>query len=191
MHLRPRYPIRTARLALRPFVADDLEALLDLESREDVVRYLPWGLLDREGADALLARRLRQTAIDGDDTAIILAVTIPPGDRAVGEVMLRLGSAAHRQGEIGWTLHPDVQGRGYATEAAAEMLRLGFDGLGLHRITADADPRNLASVRLMERLGMRYEATQRGVAYEKGEWVDEIVYAMLEDEWRSLRSEVP
>jgi RimJ/RimL family protein N-acetyltransferase len=99
--------------------------------------------------------------------------------------MLRLTSAASRQGEIGWSIHPDMQGRGYATEAAREMLRLGFDGLGLHRIMADSDPRNAASIKVMEKLGMRREAHHVDSMFLKGEWVGAVVGAMLESEWRS------
>jgi RimJ/RimL family protein N-acetyltransferase len=185
MELRPTYPIRAERLALRPFVESDLEAVLDLESREDVVRYLMWPPMDREAAAAFVTKRLGQTAIDGEGTGILLAATIPPDDRFIGEFMLRLTSEANRQGEIGWTIHPDVAGRGYATEGAREMLRLGFEDLGLHRIVADADPRNGASLRIMQKLGMRLEAEHRDTLLVKGEWVGATIYAMLEDEWRS------
>jgi RimJ/RimL family protein N-acetyltransferase len=166
-------------------VPSDLDAILDVQARVDVVRYLMWGPMDRGAAIGLLKRRLKQVAIDGDDSAIILAATVAPDDRPVGEFMLKVSSAAHRQGEIGWLLHPDAQGRGYATEGAREMLRLGFDELRLHRIVADADPRNEASLRVMARLGMRPEAEHRESLYVKGEWVGAAVYAILEDEWRS------
>jgi RimJ/RimL family protein N-acetyltransferase len=186
---RPEYPIRTTRLALRPFVASDVEAMLDLESREDVVQHLPWGVMDRAAAEAQVARRVTQTAITGDHTAIVLAATIPPDDRMIGEFMLQLSSERNRSGEIGWTLHPDVQGHGYALEASRELLRLGFEDLGLHRIMAAADPRNVASTRLMERLGMSREGVFRHVMF-KGEWLDDVIYSILEGEWRALgRSE--
>jgi RimJ/RimL family protein N-acetyltransferase len=67
------------------------------------------------------------------------------------------------------------------------MLRLGFDELGLHRIFAGCDPRNTGSLRVMDRLGMRREAEFLENEYLKGEWVDEIVWAMLESEWRGQR----
>jgi RimJ/RimL family protein N-acetyltransferase len=187
--LRPAFPIRTERLILRPFVQSDFDVVFDMQSRPEVVQYLMWDVMDREAVQTFLERRLRQTAIEADDAAIVLAATIPPSDRVIGEFMLRLTSSRHRQGEIGWSLHPDAQGHGYATEAARELLRLGFEELGLHRIAADADPRNTGSVRIMERLGMRHEADFRDVFFLKGEWVDEIHYAILEDEWRALRAE--
>lgn len=185
VELRPAYPIRTKRLVLRPYLESDLEAVLDVESREDVVRYLRWGPMDREAAVAYLERRMAQTEIDGSTGAIIVAASIWPDDRVIGEFMLKLIDEMSRQGEIGWTVHPDVQGRGYAGEGAREMLRLGFDDLGLHRIIAEADPRNEASLRLMDRLGMRREAEFRDAEFIKGEWVGATVCAILEDEWRA------
>jgi RimJ/RimL family protein N-acetyltransferase len=185
--LRPEFPITTERLVLRPFAESDFDVLFDMESRPEVVRYLMWDVMDRDAVRTLLERRLRQGQIDGDDTALVLVATIPPSDRMIGEFMLRLTSERHRQGEIGWSLHPDAQGHGYATEAARELLRLGFEELGLHRIAADADPRNTGSLRIMERVGMRREADYVDAFYLKGEWVGETHYAILEDEWRALQ----
>ena len=116
---------------------------------------------------------------------MVFAATIPPDDRLIGEFMLRVTDEANRQGEIGWTIHPDQQGHGYATEGAREMLRLGFDELGLHRIVGRRGPAERGSLRIMEKLGMRLEAEHRDTLFLKGEWVGATVYAMLEDEWRS------
>ena len=181
--LRPAYPIRTERLVLRPIVASDFDALLDMQSRPELVRYLMWDVMDRDAVAVFLERRVRQTAIDGDDTAIVLAATIPPSDRVMGEFMIRLTSARHRQGEIGWSLHPDAQGHGYATEAARELLRLGFEELGMHRIIGRLDARNTASANLLKRLGLRQEAHFVKNEFLKGEWTDELVFAMLAEEW--------
>jgi RimJ/RimL family protein N-acetyltransferase len=66
-----------------------------------------------------------------------------------------------------------------------ELLRIGFEEAGLHRITANADARNAASVRVMEKIGMRREAHFVQGSFEKGEWVDEVEYAILAAEWRA------
>ncbi len=184
LQLRPAYPIRTERLLLRPFVESDLDAILDLESRPDVVHYLPWDVMDRDAAAAHLVKRLGQGAIDETSSAMVLAAVVPPDDRLIAEFMLRVTDEASRRGEIGWTVHPDAQGLGYATEGARAMLRLGFQDLGLHRIHAGADSRNAASLRVMDKLGMRREAEFREYELAKGEWVDETIYAILESEWR-------
>jgi RimJ/RimL family protein N-acetyltransferase len=93
-------------------------------------------------------------------------------------------SAEHRQGEVGYILHPAHERRGYATEGARAMLALGFDGLGLHRIYGRIDARNAASARVLERLGMRREAHLVENEWVKGEWQSELVYAILAREWR-------
>jgi RimJ/RimL family protein N-acetyltransferase len=180
-------PLTTARLTLRTYEAGDLAAIHALFSREDVCRYLPWAPMDLGQATAKLAQRMTQDHLEADGDPLVLAVVDRETGRTIGELMLKVTNFASRQGEIGWSFHPDVHGRGFATEGAAEMLRLGFDVVGLHRIHAGADARNEASVRVMERLGMRREAHFVDSGLVKGEWASEIVYALLESEWRARR----
>ncbi|HEV2087597.1 MAG TPA: GNAT family protein [Cryptosporangiaceae bacterium] len=181
--LRPEYPIVTARLLLRPFGGDDLDDLYAYQSRPDVVRYLYWQLRDRAQSAEALGQKIRQAAIEEPGESLVLAVVRPEIGRVIGEVNLMWRSRDHRQGEFGFVLHPDHQGSGLATEAARVMLDLGFGRLGLHRIEGRCDVRNTPSVRLMERLGMRREAHFVHNEMFKGEWGDEYVYAMLDDEW--------
>ena len=96
-------------------------------------------------------------------------------------------SREHRGGEIGYVFNPDHQGHGYATEAARALLDLAFDGLGLHRVVARIDARNDASAAVLRRLGLRQEAYLRENEWFKGEWTDEIDFAILESEWRATR----
>jgi RimJ/RimL family protein N-acetyltransferase len=84
-------------------------------------------------------------------------------------------------------LHPDHQGHGYATEAAAAILELAFGTYGLHRVYGCVEPRNTASARVLERLGMRKEAQLVENGWGKGEWRSEAVYAILAREWRAAR----
>jgi RimJ/RimL family protein N-acetyltransferase len=179
------FPITTSRLCLRPYVPDDLAFLHSMFGRDDVCRYLPWTPMDLEQARAKLEQRVRQTHVETDGDPLVLVAVEIDTERAVGEFMLRLKSLESRQAEIGWSLHPDAQGRGLATEGARELLRIGFDELGLHRIVAGCDSRNTASLRVMERLGMRREAEFVDYEYFKGDWASEIVCAMLESEWRA------
>jgi RimJ/RimL family protein N-acetyltransferase len=182
----PTLPIETERLRIRAYTADDLDAVLGMFGREDVSRYLNWEPMDGERATALLGRRIGQASMEKAGEGLGLALEERASGRFVGEVILRWLSEESRQGEIGWSLHPDAQGKGYATEAARELLRLGFEELGLHRIIAECDPRNEASIRVMERLGMRREANLVDSVWLKGEWVGSIVYAILEGEWGGL-----
>lgn len=82
-------------------------------------------------------------------------------------------------------MHKDFQGNGYATEALRAMVNFIFLGLNKHRVVASVDPRNTASIGLIERLGFRKEAHHKESYYLRGEWVDDIIYALLRCEWNS------
>ena len=183
--LQPAYPIRTARLSLRPFSAGDLDDLYAYESRPEVARYLLWDARDRSQVAEALARKSRQGALSAEGQSLVLAVVYRDAGRVIGEVMLEWLSRKHQQGEIGFVFNPEYHGRGLAGEAARVVLALGFDGLGLHRIIGRCDARNGRSARLMERLGMRREAHFVHNEIFKGEWADQLVYAVLDHEWRA------
>jgi len=178
------HPIETGRLILRPFCAADLDDLYAYHSRPEVTRYLYWDPRDRVQAAEALSRKLSQGRLDAEGEHLVLAVVRRDVGRVIGEVNLLWVSRRHRQGEIGFVFNPDHQGAGLATEAARALLGLGFDDLGLHRIVGRCLAGNLPSARLMERLGMRQEAHHVHCELFKGEWGDELVYAMLENEWR-------
>lgn len=181
--LQPRYPITTERLLLRPFTPADLDAVHAYESRPDVARYLYWEPRDRDTSRTFLDKKTTRTALRDEGDALDLAVTLPRTGDVIGSVLLIWTSKQHRQGEIGYILHPDHHGHGYAAEAARAMLHLGFTGLGLHRITGRLDARNTASARVLEKLRMRREATLIDNEYVKGEWASEAIYAILDTEW--------
>lgn len=181
--LRPTFPIVTERLLLRPFGPADLDALHAIQSRSDVTRFLYWEARSREEVQAELDVRARRTGLEVEGDRLVLALELRDSDELIGDVNLQWLSSEHRQGEIGFVLHPDHHGRGYAAEAALVLLALGFDELGLHRIIGRCDGRNDASARLLEKLGMRQEAHLRENEIVKGEWTDELVYAMLDREW--------
>jgi RimJ/RimL family protein N-acetyltransferase len=183
--LDPRYPIETERLSLRPFRASDLEVLHRLQSLPEVVRYLLWDARSRSEVEAVLEQRTRQTRIAAEGDKLVLAVTMHNGGALIGDVNLQWLSTHHQQGEIGFVFLPEYHGHGYASEAAAAMLALGFNRLGLHRIIGRCDARNTASARLMVRLGLRREAHLRENEIFKGEWADECIFAMLASEWRT------
>lgn len=183
--------IVTERLVLRPYTLDDLEDLYSIQSRPDVVRYLYWEVRGHDEVREVLERKIEQTRLAQDDDVLVLAVTMPGAEGTntgvIGEVVLWLRSIEHRQGEIGFVLHPDFQGRGFAAEAATAVLDLAFGTLKLHRVYGRTDGRNIASASLMRRLGMRQEAHFVHNEIFKGEWGDEVYFAILEDEWRARR----
>lgn len=178
-------PIVTKRLTLRLMTAGDLDDVVAYQGREDVCRYLLHGPRSREDLLPRIAEWGAATRVTRDDDYLQLAIQLER--RVIGHMYLQLASAENLQGEIGWTLHPDFFGRGYATEASRAILDLAFDTIGLHRMRAELDPRNDASIALSLRLGMRHEATFRQDLWSKGEWADTGVYAILAEEWAARK----
>lgn len=179
----PAFPIATERLLLRPFTAGDVGAFLAIYAPPDVSRFLYTEPLDAATAPAALEKRIGIPAFDGDGQSLNLAMIVSHTDDLVGNLTLFYRSHTHHQGEIGFVVRPDAQGQGFAREGARELLGLGFSHLGLHRITGQCDGRNTASASVMTHLGMRREAHLRENEFVKGEWTDELVFAVLASEW--------
>src|SRR6476661_5239574 len=168
------WPVRTARLSLRRTTPDDLEATWEYRGLAEVGRWLT--------SASSTIEEYRATFADPDRLAMLLVVELDGA--VIGDLMVKVGDA-WAQAEVGWALHPDHTGHGYATEAVRELLRVCFDELGLRRITADCFADNEVSWRLMERVGMRREIhTLQESLHRSGEWLDGLGYALLADEWR-------
>jgi RimJ/RimL family protein N-acetyltransferase len=189
--LRPRYPVRSGRLLLRPLAIGDVDALLAYRSREDVCRYVPFEPLSRDGVIERIGGQWARMELTDEGQWLTLGVQVGETGELAGDVGLCWRSRAHAGGELGYAFNPALGGRGYATEAADVMLRLGFEGLGLHRIVARMDERNEPSVRVARRLGMRQEARLVGNEFFKGEWSTELGFAMLAEEWYARQKEAP
>lgn len=179
-------PIETERLLLRPFVAEDFDAVFAMQSRPDVALYLLWDARGESEVRAALEKKIAGTSIRAEDDALFLAAVLRSTGELVGDVVLHWISGEHSTAEIGFIVHPDHQGHGYATEAARPLLKLAFEDLQAHRVIARAEPRNVASARVLQKLGMRQEAHLVENEYVKGEWQSELVYAMLDREWHTF-----
>ena len=183
--LRPDYPLRTERLILRPWSSRDLEPFYALHHDPQVSHYLVWVPTSRADAVVKLRRLARMRGIGPHRPHLRLAVVLPGDGRVIGDVNFELTSHRDLEGEMGYVIDPAYWGNGYATEAAGEMLRLAFEDLGLHRMMAACDARNVASARVMERLGMRREGHYLQKELMRGEWCDLLTYGILESEWRA------
>ena len=173
---------RTERLVLRPFRRGDEAAVLAYRQRADVCRYIPADPMTEAGAASFVTDRMNASRIAADGDRMVFAVDLD--GQVIGDVLVRVGQLSDRQAELGWVFNPEFHGQGYATEAARDLIALAFGPLRMHRVWAQLDPRNEASARVCERLGMRYEAHLRQDMWLKGEWTDSVIYAILESEWR-------
>ena len=180
---QPEWPLTTPRLLLRPHRREDLDDLVLFHGDPDVVRYTPWPVRDRDQTRATLEIKLGQDQLVPGQW-LVLAIERRDSGTVIGEVLLKWASETDRQGELGFALRADQHGQGLAREAAEAVLALGFEHVGLHRITAVCIAENIDSVRLLERLGMRLEGELHHSVHFKGEWADQRLYAMTEDEWR-------
>jgi RimJ/RimL family protein N-acetyltransferase len=149
-----------------------------------VTRWLPWPSRTPEQTRESLAMKIKATGIVADGDTFTPAIEVKASGELAGDVMIHAVSHEHRSGEIGYLLHPDHQGKGYMTEACRPMLELGFTCFGMRRIVGRLEPRNAASARVLERLGMRKEAHLVENEWLRGEWQSEAIYALLEREWR-------
>ena len=188
MRLAPTYPLRTDRLVLRPLTPDDVDAVHAYQSLTEVCAHLPYEPRSREEVEKRLTDPdYTRPVLEAEGQVLILAITLADTGELVGDALLFWHSELHRSGEVGYELHPDHWGRGYAPEAADAMLRLGFEELGLHRITARIDAENTASAAVLRKLGLRQEAVLVENEWFRGRWSDEIDFAILDREWRAAR----
>lgn len=181
--------ITTDRLLLRPFRASDFEAAHAYASVEEVTRYTSFGPNSPAETREFLARAEAEAA-EEPRQHYNFAITLRGEDHVIGGTGFRIDQPAHRGAELGYVLHHDYWGRGIATEAAAAVMRFGFESANLHRIIARCHPDNIGSARVMEKLGMRYEGRQRHVMWMKGAWWDFLVYSLLDFEWRERYSAI-
>jgi RimJ/RimL family protein N-acetyltransferase len=178
------WPITTERLSLRPAETRDAPATFAYRSQPEVAQWLTNFPQDPEAWEAGFGDRVSATLIVEQDGVVIgdlyLHVQDPWSQAEVRD------QAAGTMAEIGYVLDPAYAGRGYATEACREELRICFEDLGVRRVIAQCFADNEASWRLMERLGMRREQhTKKDSLHRNGEWLDGMMYALLEEEWRS------
>jgi len=174
-------PLHTSRLTLRLFERHDVDDVHAWMSHAETVRYMPFEprSLDEVAERISFFGSRHVVSLDGDS----LDLAIDLDGRVIGTIHFVLTSVEHRSAEIGWALNREFVGQGYAREAAAAMIDEAFGPLGLHRVFAQLDPRNAASIALCVRLGMRPEANHVEHIWLKGEWADTAIYGLLAREW--------
>ena len=171
--------IETTRLRLRRFQPEDAPALAAYRSDPAVARFQGWSAPVSAEAAAELVHRF--AAGDPERAGWFqYAVELKAEGRLIGDIGVNLHENL-RQAVLGFTLAPERQGQGYATEAVRAVLRDLFERHGLHRVSAECDARNLASARLLERVGFQQEGRRPANTWLKGEWTDDLLYGLLAD----------
>jgi RimJ/RimL family protein N-acetyltransferase len=179
----PRFDaIETQRLRIRRLTEEDIPNLLSYRNDPNVARYQSWEHIDEQEARALI-RDMEDVEPGMRGVYFQFAIALRTSDEIIGDAMLFVTADDNRLGEIGYSFARAHQGKGYAIESLHALLDYAFKELDLHRVTALVDTRNIPSIRLLERLGMRREGEFIENAWFKGEWCNEYLYAVLQREW--------
>lgn len=178
--------IKTDRLQIGPFEASDAEALFGYFSHESVARFHAWVPGSVDDARAFIERNAA-VAFNTNNTWSQLAIRSATTGELLGDLGVHFVGDDGQQVEIGFTISPAHQRRGYAREAVLALLDYLFTVSKKHRVFASVDPRNDASLALLRALPMRQEAHFRESLFWKGGWVDDIVFGMLRADWVTRR----
>jgi RimJ/RimL family protein N-acetyltransferase len=175
--------LETARLILRSFEQRDIQPFSAYRSDPDVAKYQGWQApFSLDQAANFVDEMMTRTPGDPGQWYQI-AFELKATGAMIGDCAFQRLAEDHMQAEIGFTLARSFQGHGYGVEAVGRLIDYLFGDLDLHRVRANCDPANLASSRLLERLGMRHEGRFVESLWFKGAWADEDWYAMLRQEW--------
>jgi ribosomal-protein-alanine N-acetyltransferase len=177
LRLNPFCPLSTSRLQLRKLSDADAAALLFLRSDEVVTRYIHQAKDQTEDAVRQLLQRLEGQLQTNE--SIMWGLSWLNDPTLLGTICLWNVVPAHHQAELGYALHPSCWGQGLMSEAVAEVLRYGFEEMGLHRIEAHVDPDNTASWQLLEKQGFAREGHLRENVHYQGRYFDTLMYSRL------------
>lgn len=180
------YPVALegVRIRLREVGPDDAAAALAWATDPQFFRYMAYTPVADQREEEEFLRGAEAQARARPRRQYHLGIVWSASDELIGMARLGVASAEQREGDMGYGIRLDRAGQGIATEAAALLLRFGFDTLGLHRIVAYHHPDNAASQRVLEKLGMQREGLLRENVFEHGTWRDSVVRSILEHEWR-------
>ena len=173
--------LTSEHIVLRPFEQEDWHAVYEWDADPDVVTYLTYSAASTQ--EEARAKILRYQAQADQEPRMQYAwvIALPQNNQAVGEIDLKL-RPDRLSATVAYRIHPDHRGRGYTTEALRSVMRFGFETLGLHRIKGTADSGNLASRRVLEKGGLRFEGVCRREGW-RGQPEDTAHYALLDREW--------
>ncbi len=174
--------LTTERLLLREFEDNDWRAVLQYQSNPEYLRYYHWSRRTEQDVRAFV-RMFINWSEEQPRKKFQLAIILKEENRLIGNCGIRKQTDLAQIAEIGYELDPHYWGHGYATEAAYELVKFGFGQLALHRIWAYCIAENIASARVMERLGMTFEGRLRESEWMKGRWWDTRLYSILDREW--------
>jgi RimJ/RimL family protein N-acetyltransferase len=174
--------IETERLILDALRPDDAASLFEYRGDSEVARYQGWKPESVDEAAAFISKQ-SELAFGGADSWCQLAIRSRQTGELIGDFGVHFPATKDDPIEFGLSLKPARQGKGYAREVMSAGVDLAFGAWGYRRLVGSVDPRNTASVALCRSLGFRQEAHHVESYRFRGEWVDDMIFALLAREW--------
>jgi len=174
----------TERLIIRPIKPDDKYELFEYRSDTETNKYQGW--VPKSIADVELFIDGVSKHPDEPETWFQVVLIEKESQKLIGDIGIHFFGKENKQAEIGFTLSKAYHKKGYAKESVERIIDYLFVGLDKHRIIASADPQNENSIRLLEKIGFRKEAHFIKSFFLNDGWVDDVVYAMIEDDWKHM-----
>lgn len=178
--------LETDRLILRPFGPDDATDIFAYAADPEVARYVPWEAHRSEADSRTFLESVLERVRRGEPDT--WAVVERASGRVIGSIRFGEYHPVHARASVGYVLGRPYWNKGLTTEAVRAVLRFGFEAVGLNRIYAVCHVENVASERVMQKVGMVFEGTLREVALVKGGYEDRKLYAILRSEWTAQHS---
>jgi RimJ/RimL family protein N-acetyltransferase len=172
----------TERLIIREYTLDDVENEYEYNTDIELFKYMPFAPGTLEDTRKRLERTIEKQR-ETPRTVYNMAVTLKSTKELIGG--FRISKESEIEGSIGYKFALDHWGKGYATEAAYAIVDFGFNELKVHWVYATVHPENMASIRVLEKVGMTLEGRMRENMLYDGEFGDSLIYSILEQEWKT------
>ncbi len=177
--------VETERLIIRPITMADKNEIFEYRRDKEINKYQGWIPSSIEDVEEFIAKVSGELNVPNTwfQFVLIEKETL----KIIGDLGIHFIDVENKQAEIGCTLNKDFQNKGYATESVIRVIDFLFNDLEKHRVTASIDPGNKNSIRLVERIGFRKEAHFIESLFIDGEWVDDLIYALIEKDWEKKK----
>ncbi|HEU0029629.1 MAG TPA: GNAT family protein [Kofleriaceae bacterium] len=181
--------IETARLRLRPYAEHDVDALWPIVSRPEFPRQMSWAAhRDREETREFVRSRIAALAENEGISWVIEHAGKLVGTIGFDEIRWQVRAWRIDRTELGYWLAPDAWNQGFMTEAASAVVRYGFDQIGLHKITVRCFEANVASRRVIEKVGFRFVGRAEDDVWRDGVWSTHLLYELTSPEWPDVHT---
>ncbi|MBD2613091.1 MAG: GNAT family N-acetyltransferase [Nostoc sp. ZfuVER08] len=176
--------IETNRLLMREFIEADWQAVFTYQSNPLYLLYSHWTHRTQNDVCQFVQMFINQQT-EEPRTKFQLAIILKQENILIGNCGIRINNSELRKANIGYEINPHYWGQGYATEAAQTIVKFGFEELKMHHLWSWCVAENIASLRVLEKIGMHRETHLREKELIKGRWYDNFIYAILENEWKT------